>query len=186
MNAAKSLSISALQDIISNMQTQNKETVGHLSSYQPVLLVFLRHFGCTFCREALADIAKRRASIEKNGIKIIFVHMSEHKLAERYFNRYELAGIDHVSDPTCQYYAAFGLTKGNFTQLFGLKSWVRGFQAGVLDGHLIGTQLGDGFQMPGVFVISKGKIQNSFIHKIASDRPDYESLVQCCVLPAYD
>ncbi|MEM9884313.1 MAG: SelL-related redox protein [Bacteroidota bacterium] len=182
MNVVKSSSTADIENMIYRMHTQNRESVGDLSKRQPVLLVFLRHFGCTFCREALADIAERRLSVESSGIKIVFVHMSENKLAERYFNRYDLAGIDHVSDPSCLYYAAFGLTKGNFTQLFGLKSWVRGFQAGVLNGHLVGAQLGDGFQMPGVFVISNGQVQNSFIHKIASDRPDYESLVECCVL----
>jgi hypothetical protein len=41
--------------------------------------------------------------------------------------------------------------------------------------------MGDGFQMPGVFVITDGAIRESFIHKIVSDQPDYEDLLQCCV-----
>jgi peroxiredoxin len=162
------------------MKTQSGHSLLELSCRQPVLLVFLRHFGCTFCREALADIAQQRTNIEARGIKIVLVHMSNNKLAERYFNRYELSGIDHISDPESQYYAGFGLTKGTFNQLFGLKSWVRGFQAGVLEGHFVGNQLGDGFQMPGIFVISEGNIQDKFIHREASDRPDYFSLVACC------
>lgn len=165
---------------MASMMTQHGTSLLDLSNKSPILLIFLRHFGCTFCREALSDIAKRYETIEAMGFKVIFVHMSDNKLAERYFNRYDLAGVDHISDPNCQYYAKFGLTKGTFTQLFGLKSWVRGFQAGVLDGHLIGTQMGDGFQMPGVFVINKGVIQESFIHKDSSDRPDYHSLLACC------
>ncbi|MEM8524179.1 MAG: SelL-related redox protein [Bacteroidota bacterium] len=182
MNTIESLVDGTMNEVMSSMVTQHGEKLYDLSIQQPVLLVFLRHFGCTFCREALADIAKRRNIIEETGTKIIFVHMSENKLAERYFNRYDLAGIDHISDPECQYYVTFGLTKGSFTQLFGLKSWVRGFQTGIIKGHFIGTQLGDGFQMPGVFTIQNGQIKDSFIHKVASDRPDYESLVKCCVI----
>lgn len=169
-----------ISNLLQMMRTQNGESLEELSVQQPVLLVFLRHFGCTFCREALSDIAAKREQIEERGVRIVFVHMSENKLAERYFQRYELSGIDHISDIECHYYAAFGLTKGNFNQLFGLKSWIRGFEAGVVNGHFLGTQLGDGFQMPGVFLISQGQIQSKFIHKLSSDRPDYESLIQCC------
>jgi len=170
--------------VLSKMVTNRGETVGEASAKKPVLLVFLRHFGCTFCREALSDLAKSRPSIEAMGTRIIFVHMTDNEVADRYFNRYDLEGAEHVSDPEKRYYNAFGLVKGNFTQLFGLQSWIRGFKAGVVQGHGVGPQLGDGFQMPGVFVIQRGEIKESFIHKLASDRPDYEQLVRCCGVPS--
>jgi peroxiredoxin len=153
-----------------------------LSNRQPVMLVFLRHFGCTFCREALADIAHKRASIENTGTRIVFVHMAEHELAERYFDRYGLEGVMHISDPACRFYAAFGLVKGSLTQLFGLHSFIRGFQSSIVEGHGLGPMLGDGFQMPGVFVLHEGAVRESFIHKLASDRPDYVNLAKCCLL----
>lgn len=60
-------------------------------------------------------------------------------------------------------------------------NWIRGFQATVVEGH--GTahhneELGDGFQMPGVFVLHKGEIRSSFIHRYPYDRPDYEEICQ--------
>ena len=144
------------------------------------MLVFLRHFGCTFCREALSDIATQRTQIEEKGMQIVLVHMSDVETAHQYFERYNLQGAVHVSDPECRFYQAFGLVKGSFNQLFGLATWIRGFSAGVVAGHGIGPQLGDGFQMPGVFVIQDGTIKSSFIHKLASDRPDYFQLAQDC------
>ena len=169
------------QDIMKAMVTNEGGNIWQLSLEQPVLLIFLRHFGCTFCREALSDIAKSKESIEAYGTKIVFVHMTDYKIAERYFNRYELGGAVHVSDPACQYYAAFGLVKGNFNQLFGLQSWIRGFQAGVGNMHGISyKQLGDGFQMPGIFVLHEGEIKEAFIHKLSHDRPDYQALVENC------
>lgn len=173
--------ISVDQQVMENMQTSEGSNLWHSSFEQPVLLVFLRHFGCTFCREALADIAKLKGKIEQSGIKIIFVHMTDDKVAERYFQRYDLAGAVHISDPTCNYYAKFGLVKGNFTQLFGLQSWIRGFQSAVIEGNGAGyKQVGDGFQMPGVFVVHEGQIKGAFIHKLSHDRPDYEQLVMNC------
>lgn len=173
--------ISVDQQVMESMHTSDGSNLWHRSFDQPVLLVFLRHFGCTFCREALADIAKIKEKIESSGIQIIFVHMTEDKVAERYFQRYDLPGAVHISDPTCDFYAKFGLVKGNFTQLFGLQSWIRGFQSAVVEGNGVGyKQVGDGFQMPGVFVVSEGKIIDAFIHKLSHDRPDYERLVMNC------
>ncbi|MFK7933631.1 MAG: SelL-related redox protein [Saprospiraceae bacterium] len=169
------------KQLLETMITNQGESIYKVSQRQPVLLIFLRHFGCTFCREALADISRQRESIEKAGTKIVFVHMTEDETAERYFHRYELYHPIHVSDPICNFYQSFGLVKGNFTQLFGLKSWLRGFNAGIVDGHGIGSvALGDGFQMPGVFLIDKGEIRNSFVHKEASDRPNYNEMIKCC------
>lgn len=167
-------------EIMEQMITNTSDSLLQLSLQQPVLLVFLRHFGCTFCREALSDISAQKAGIENNGMRIVFVHMADAATAERYFDRYNIEDAIHICDPECRYYAAFGLVKGSFTQLFGLHSWIRGFNIGVVQGHGIGPMLGDGFQMPGVFVIQDGDIKEAFIHKLASDRPDYEQLVRNC------
>ena len=167
-------------ELLSKMTTNFGDTLYDLSHQRMVMLVFLRHFGCTFCREALADIAEQREKIEAAGSKLVFVHMTTDDVAERYFNRYKLEGVTHISDPEREYYASFGLVKGNFNQLFGLQSWIRGFSAGVVSGHGVGPQLGDGFQMPGVFVLRDGEVKNSFIHKLASDRPNYVDLADGC------
>ena len=167
---------------LSRMVTTDGELVEEISSRQPVLLVFLRHFGCTFCREALQDLSNQLLDIDRRGAKLILVHMSDVTTSQPYFDKYGLSRIANVSDPSCTFYQAFGLTKGTARQLFGLHSWIRGFQAGVMDGHGVGyQQLGDGFQMPGVFVIRDGRVKGKFIHKLAGDRPEYINLLeQCC------
>ena len=166
------------------MMTDEGESVAAISERQPVLLVFLRHFGCTFCREALQDLYDRRAEIEMLGAKLVLVHMSTKEIAQRYFQKYGLAGTASIADPSCRFYQSFGLTKGTARQLFGLHSWIRGFQAGVLDGHGVGVQqLGDGFQMPGVFVVQEGELRGKFIHKLAGDRPEYVNLLASCCSP---
>lgn len=170
-----------LATALADMETTNGLKVGEISFRQPVLLVFLRHFGCTFCREALGDLARHRSEIDQLGSQLILVHMSDKDKAEQYFDRYRLGGVEHVSDPDCKYYHAFGLKKGTARQLFGLHSWIRGFEAGVLEGHGVGTSaIGDGFQMPGIFVIVGGEVRNQYVHRLASDRPEYVSLLASC------
>ncbi|HMQ50021.1 MAG TPA: peroxiredoxin-like family protein [Saprospiraceae bacterium] len=166
--------------LLGKMVTNTQQTLAELSEQQPIMLVFLRHFGCTFCREALSDLSRDRENIEASGTTLVFVHMTDYETAERYFQRFNLPGVLHISDPECRYYAAFGLVKGNFNQLFGLQTWIRGFSAGMVAGHGIGGQVGDGFQMPGVFIIQESEIKYSFIHKLASERPDYLDMLNCC------
>ena len=167
--------------IWAEMVTANSgTTLADLSARQPVLLIFLRHFGCSFCREAIADIAKLRSRLEGKGVRIVFVHMAPNRtVAERFFKKYKLHPIDHISDPDKRFYRAFGLGRGTPSQLFGLMNWIRGFEAGILEGHGFsyhGEDIGDGFQMPGVFVLHDGEVRHSFVHRYPYDRPDYEAL----------
>ncbi len=171
------------QDTLDEMITNTGASVSDISFQSSVMLVFLRHFGCTFCREALGEISTRKQELESSGAKIVFVHMAENEVAQQYFERYDIKNPIHVSDIDCRFYKEFGLMKGTFNQLFGLSVWVRGFQAGVVDGHGVGwKQLGDGFQMPGIFLIHRGAVKDQYIHKTAADKPDYAKLVECCPL----
>ena len=165
------------------MTTNRGRTVEEASHQSAVLLVFLRHFGCTFCREALEDLSRKQDTFKADGIHMVFVHMADDQAADEYFAKYNIHDPEHVADPGCLYYAIFGLGKGKFSQLFGLQVMMRGFEAGVLKGHGIGRQIGDGFQMPGVFLIQNGVVRDQFIHHLASDRPDYDNLVSCCTIP---
>jgi len=166
---------------LKSMITNKGVSVFELSQQQPVLIVFLRHFGCIFCQEAMKDIGNQRAKIEEKGVKIICVHMSDIDVAEGYFKDFKLQDIDHVSDPDCAYYGQFGLLKGDFNQLFGLKVWLRTAELALQDlRRLKRRQIGDGFQMPGVFFIEDGNIKDQYIHLRASDRPNYEGIITCC------
>lgn len=177
--------VSTIQDqpaaILKSMVTVKGENVHSIARGQPVLIVFLRHFGCVFCQEAMRDIAEQRTKIESKGVRIICVHMSEPKVAEGFFQDFNLQGIDHVSDPDCAFYGQFGLLKGDFNQLFGLKVWLRTAELAVKDlRRLKMRQIGDGFQMPGVFYIEDGVVKDKYIHLKASDRPNYEGIISCC------
>ena len=130
--------------------------------------------------EAMKDIKEQRQEIESRNVRICLVHMGEPEIAEGFFADYGLDDVAHVSDPTCEYYDSFGLLKGKFNQLFGLQVWLRTAQVAVKDiAVLRRKQIGDGFQMPGVFLVHKGELLESYIHRRASDRPDYISMSSC-------
>lgn len=160
----------------------SQESLAEMSEKQPVMLIFLRFFGCSFCRESISDIAKQRSKIEAAGLRIVFVHMAaDAATAEKFFKKYRLFPADHIPDPDKRFYQAFGLQRASARQLLGLTNWVRGFQAAAIEGHgaaMASAELGDGFQMPGLFVLYRGDILRSFIHTQVYDRPDYEAIAR--------
>ncbi len=147
------------------------------SKLRPVLLVFLRHLGCTFCREALADLSAHRREIEANGTQIVLVLMGREQQAEKALKNHGLSDVPRIWDPKLALYRAFGIKKGGAMQLFGPKVWWRGVQAGIFGGHGLGAPEGDITQMPGIFLVFHGEILESFRHQSAADRPDYLALV---------
>ena len=141
-----------LAETMKQMKTSDQSDVFTLSDKKLVFLVFLRHFGCVFCRESLVDLSKKREKMTAEGVLPVFVHMSSFEIAEEFFKKYQMEGVTHVSDPECQFYHSFGLVKGRFNQLFGLKTFVRGFEVAATKGIFPTlTQIGDGYQMPGSF-----------------------------------
>ena len=168
-----------LEDTSVIFASQLGKSLAELSQDRPLMLVFLRHFGCTFCKEALADLSAARAEVERLGFNIALVHMSDVNEAQQTMRRYQLSDLHHYSDGSCEMYRSFGLERGTAGQLFGLSVVLRAIAA-TLRGHIVGPLAGDGFRMPGVFFLYRGEIHGSFRHRTAADRPDYASLAQQC------
>lgn len=149
----------------------------HALTDKPALVVFLRSFGCTFCREAIADVAAAKAEIEALGASIVFVHSGTREEAESWFSKYGLSGAKQISDPSLELYAAFGLGQTGMLSLFNPMTWVRG--AASARAHGFGAQTTRMMrQMPGAFVVQAGGVLSSYRHGSPADRPDYVRLVK--------
>ena len=155
--------------------TQTGASLADLSRQGPVLLLFLRHSGCVFCREAIADAAAALPQIEAAGVRLVLVHQGSDDDLRPLLARYNVPAVDRVSDPSTTLYRSLELPRGSLGQLFGPPVWSRGLAA-VLAGHGIGPLVGDGFQMPGAFLIRDGRIVAAYRHRHAADRPDYAAL----------
>lgn len=168
----------AVQRLALRTKTQYGVTLDELTRLTPVLLVFLRHTGCTFCRETLSDLAAKRAAIEAEGVRLALVFMASECESGEMLARYGLEDINRVSDPHQHIYRAFGLTRGRLWELAGPRVMLRGLQ-GLLHGHgWRPPRDEDAFQMPGVFLLFHGEVLRTFRHQFAGDRPDYLSMVQ--------
>ncbi|MGB3079099.1 MAG: SelL-related redox protein [Saprospiraceae bacterium] len=165
---------------LQNVKTQKGDSIWDLSFKSPVLVVLLRHFGCVFCKEALAELGKIQGIIRKQNTHLVLVHLSDSQTAESIFKSYGLENVDYVSDPDATVYQEFGLLKARLQQMIGLKVWLRTFQQGVIKGHGLNNPAdGDVFQMPGVYLIWKGHVKDEYIHGTIADKPDYLKMSKC-------
>ena len=142
---------------------------------RPLFLVFLRHFGCTFCREAVADLSEKRQAIEAKGAPLAFIHLGTEEKAQWFFKPYGMLDVPRFGDPQGRLYEAFGLLRAELRQYLNSESILRMLNAW-FRGHFVGFPAGDMERMPGAFLIDRGKIQKAFRHKLVSDRPDYLTL----------
>jgi len=158
-------------EILEAIFTNEGNDLRTITEENPVMLIFLRHFGCVFCREALDDFSKIKAELNRLNLKLVFVHMSEESYGDQYLKEYGLESEEHISDPDMTLYEYFGLQKGTFRELYGLKVWSRAI--GLKFGMEAKQPLGNMKQMPGIFLLKNGEIVHSFIYKSVSDKPDY-------------
>ena len=145
----------------------------------PVLLVFLRHFGCSFCRQTLDQVSQLRSQIESRGVKPVFVHLGSPERAKPYFDYYQLSDIERVSNPDGSLYRhpVFDLSRIHpVSHLFNPSVW-RGWLKGSLRKYGIGMIKEDGHQMPGVFFLKDRRIARTFRYRTIADEPDYLKLI---------
>lgn len=160
--------------LLSGYTSQTGVTLAALAE-RPLFLVFLRHFGCTFCREAVADLSEKRRAIEAKGAPLAFVHLGTEEKAQWFFKPYGMLDVPRFGDPEGRLYEAFGLLRAELRQYLNSESILRMLSAW-FHGHFVGFPAGDIERMPGAFLIDRGKIQKAFRHKLVSDRPDYLTL----------
>jgi peroxiredoxin len=178
MNLQAAAEQSELISLLHNTRAESGRTLLELVDERPVLLIFLRHFGCTFCRQAIDDVSKAKAELDRRGVQPVFVHLGTPERARPFFDYYQLSSVERISDPDGALYGSpvFMLARVSVFQLFRpavWNAWIRG----AIAAHGIGLVKEDAMQMPGVFFLRDRKIVNLFRHRTIADRPDYLSLV---------
>lgn len=155
----------------------NGTNLWELGLKNKLLLVFVRHSGCTFCRETLNELKGKLSNLKEQMITPVVVHMGSADDGQRMLERAGLQGTHHISNQNADLYRAFDLKRGQLSQLLGPRVWWRGFQSAILKGNGTGSLVGDGFQLGGAFLVENGKITKSFPAKDAADKVPFECLL---------
>jgi peroxiredoxin len=165
--------------VLGQYRTESGRTLLELVDESPVLLVFLRHFGCSFCRQTLDDVSQIRKQIEGRGVRPVFVHLGTPERAKPYFDYYHLSDIERVSDPEASLYAspAFQVPRKNVLTQFLVPAVWKGWLLGAVGKHGVGMIQEDANQMPAVFHLRERGVAREYRYKTIADRPDYLKLI---------
>ena len=145
--------------------TNTGERLDELADSQPQLVVFLRHAGCTFCRESLAELSKQRSQIESTGCGIVLVHLGQDD-GEEFFAKYDMQDVpSHSGSELSAVPPIRSESWGTSPNYSGVRVWIRGVIAGLIYGHGRGPIMGNSFQMPGIYLYHSGQVLRGYQHE---------------------
>ena len=151
-------------------------TLSELSQGHDLLLVAVRHFGCTFCREDLDELGELREALERAGLRLAVLHRGTHDEAAPFLERAGLLDVPAIPDPEGAVARSLGLPHGTFLQLLGPRNWMRATRS-LLHGHGVGFPVGDPFLLPGAFLIRDGRVRKHVVGDHAGARIDFGALL---------
>ncbi|TGK26871.1 AhpC/TSA family protein [Leptospira yasudae] len=144
------------------------------------LLVFLRHSGCIFSREAIHDL-KEISEICLSFPPVLFFFPGQLKDAEEFFSGvWEEASV--VADAKAEFYSDLGLETANLVQLAGPEVLI-GTARATLKGHFYGIPGSNPLQMPGAFLVVRDRIVWEHRYRHIGDHPDWKNIPGVTLLP---
>ena len=163
-----------------NLTLPSDSPLNTVAAQSPALVIFLRSFGCTFCREAMDDVSRVQKDIRDAGAGIVFVHGASSEEAAPWFAKYGLDDVTAISDPNLAHYKAFGLGRTTATAMVDPKVWMRGATCAL--SHGFGSQTYEMMrQLPGIFVVQRGEVLTEYRHRSPADRPDYVAILRSAI-----
>ena len=142
---------------------------------KPVLMVFLRHLGCQFCKETVRDI---RAASTRNPDypDVLFFFQEDVASGQAFFNRY-WSRAKAISDPAQFFYKEFGVPSASVMNLVSPGALLSRIRA-TLKGNFDSLPKGNFWQMPGFFVVKGEQIVWSHDYRHVGDEPPLRRLNQ--------
>jgi peroxiredoxin len=137
----------------------------------PLVVMFMRHFGCTFCREHLNEMGRAFGEFQEAGADVVAVFQYDADATQAFCDGRKVP-FDCLGDPERAAYAEVSLPRGTPTQIVNPKVAVRFLDAarkGVIGGP---PQGGDIAQLPGTFVVDRdGRVVLAHYSRSSADNP---------------
>jgi peroxiredoxin len=149
--------------------------LGDLWRGRSIVLLFVRHFGCLFCRQQITEAAAHLAPIRALGAELVVVGNGTLSEARDFRDQHQLR-MPLFTNPGGQAYAAAGMRRGwrtNLTPVVALCA-VRALRQGFRQTFVAGDPL----QQGGIVVIGpRGLEQYRYVSTTAGDHPPFADVV---------
>jgi peroxiredoxin len=142
----------------------------------PLVIAFMRHFGCAFCREHLIRLSRTYDELHSAGGDVVAIFQYRVEPSHS-FCRSRGVPFDCYGDPTRAAYKAVGLGRGERREYMGLRIYKHWFRAAKV-GAVVGRPRGDIAQRPGTFVVDRaGTVALAHYNVSSPDNPPMSAIV---------
>lgn len=144
----------------------------------PLVVAFMRHFGCAFCREQLVELTRSWPEIQAANGDVVAVFQYGAEATEQ-FCRSRGVPFTCAGDPKLEGWDRLALGRGERREYLSLKV-VRGWaRAAKNSGVRVGSARGGDMTLrPGTFVLAKGgAVVLAHYNQDATDNPRIEDLL---------
>ncbi len=147
---------------------------GDLYCDATTLIVFVRHFGCIFCRERIAELTEAVPLLAEAGVQTVVIGNGTALMANAFAEELAL-DVPLYTDPSRKTYELAGMQRnfglGLKTVGHALRSW--------RSGHRQGPVAGDVWQQGGVLVVNPdSRILEAYYDRGAGDYIDLANVVE--------
>ena len=150
--------------------------LGELWSDRPAIIVWLRHFGCIYCREQAREYTAVDATLDSAGVRLAFVGNGTPRAARWFHDRFTPEATV-LTDPGLRTYRLIGARSGLLSTV-GPRTWGHALRA-LRRGARQGMVRGRAFQQGGTLVMAPGdRVLYRHISAAAGDHPDPADVVE--------
>lgn len=166
---------SETNQLLSKYKDRSGVSIADHSRAAPLLLVLLRHAGCSFCRKALHELSDSMKHITACGYHVGLVHMdSDADMKEQL----KIFGLDHLPrfhDPDRSLYRALGVPRAPLASIFNRRLWKKSSDTKKKYGYRWPKT--DPLQLPGAFLVDQGVVIAGEPTLSPDEHPDFLALL---------
>lgn len=144
-----------------------------LNSNRIVILHFLRHLGCIYCKHAVDQLYKLKQQ-DPGFPPVIFVHQSTPEQAEAFFEEHYPEAA-YISDTDLSLYNLFSIRKMKGLHLIDPRMVWKGIMLS-FKGYTNQLGFGNLYLLSGTFLFLNGKLVWSHRAKRAGEEPDWKKI----------
>jgi peroxiredoxin len=162
---------SGLADLIAEDWLGRDVRLGDLWADGPALLLFVRHWGCTFCRDQAVRLDRDRDAFTAAGVRPVVIGQGTPEAAARFRADHDI-GVELLVDPGRGAFRAAGTKVGTMGELMGPRQMARALARSLRSGVHQGRTVGHPAQLGGsLLVLADGSLPWCHLSDDASDYP---------------
>lgn len=163
------------EQLLNDFRDADGVSIFEHSYRKPILMILLRHTGCSFCRRTLHELSQSLLQIRGSGYEVGIVHMDRDETMQEQLEQFDLQTVPRFHDPDKKLYKALGLKRSSILKMFKKELWEKGQEQ--LRDHGGAWPKSDPLQLPGAFLIDTGHVIAGETVLSPEEQPDFLALL---------